>query len=106
MPIENETALPDSQKLMFTIETLEALAHDGFSNISSLASVALKLMETPDAYIQPEMIAKLLNTIRAKAEDMDNLIGSEAEAVGCVTYRDIAAERRYEARRAAAESRR
>lgn len=91
---------PDYNKLKSTIETLDALSQDGFSEISTLAGVALKLMETPDAYLWPETIAQLLGTIRVKAEDIENLINCEAENVGC-NYKDEAAERRYEARRAA-----
>ena len=88
------------EKLKATIETMDALSQEGFSEISTLASVALKLMETPDAYLWPETIAQLLTTIGNKASIIEDHINSEAESVGC-DYKDQSIERRYEARSAA-----
>lgn len=91
---------PTYDTLKSTIETLDGLSQDGFSEIATLAQMALAHMETPGAYLWPETLAQVLRTIRAKAEDIENLINCEAEQVGC-HYQDPATERRYEAQRAA-----
>jgi hypothetical protein len=98
--IPSGTSAPTIHKLESTIKTLDALSQDGFSTIFALASMALRLMETEHAYHCPETIAQALTAIRAKAEDIENLINCEAESVGC-NYEDPAFKRRLEARCAA-----
>ncbi|MBL8420147.1 MAG: hypothetical protein JNK92_05870 [Dechloromonas sp.] len=88
------------QKLQSTIEDIDALSQDGFSEISTLASMALKLMEAEHTYPCQETIAQVLAIIQSKAQDIKNIINCTAENVGC-NYKDEAAGRRYEARRAA-----
>lgn len=88
------------EKLQSTITTMDCFSQNGFSEISTLADMALDLMETEQAYLSPETIAQVLTTIRDKAKETENLINCEAEGVGC-HYKDEAAERRYEAKRAA-----
>ena len=95
--------MSDIAKLQATVQTMDALSQDGFSEISTLASMALKLMETEHAYLYPEAIAQVLTSIHAKANDIENLINSEAEEVGC-NYKDEAAARRADARYAAEKS--
>ena len=98
---ETATSAPLGQeRLKLAVQRMDTLSQNGFSEISNLADVALKLMESPDAYLWPESIAKILTTIRAKAEDAENSINSEAESVDC-NYQDEACERRAEARRIA-----
>lgn len=91
---------PSYENLQDTINTIDSLSQDGFSEISTLAGLALKFMETPDAYLCPETISRIFRTIRLKADDIENVINCEAENVGC-NYKDKSRERRYQARRAA-----
>lgn len=83
-----------------TIEVMDALSQDGFRTISELAGMALSLMEYEAGPLSPERTARVLDAIRAKADDIMNLINYEAEVVGC-NYKDKAAERRQDARNAA-----
>ena len=92
-----ETSL---SQLKVTVTTIDNLSQDGLSEISALAGMALKLMETEAAYLWPESIAQVLNAIKGRSEDLENLIGCEAERVGC-NYIDEALARRREARFAA-----
>ncbi len=88
------------EKLQSAITNMDCHSQNGFSEISTLASMALDLMETEQAYLNPETIAQVLTTIRNTAIETEDLINREAGEVGC-HYKDEAAERRYEARRAA-----
>lgn len=90
------------EKLQSTITSMDCHSQNGFSEISTLAGMALDLMETEQAYLSPETIAQVLTTIRDTAVETVNIINCEAEDVGC-HYEDEAAKRRYEARRAAME---
>ncbi len=88
------------ETLQSTITTMDCHSQNGFSEIATLASIALNLMETEQAYLSPETIAQLLTTIRDKAVETENIINVEAEEVGC-NYVNEEAARRYEAKRAA-----
>lgn len=88
------------ETLQSTIRGIDCLSQSGLSEISTLASMALQMLETERAYLSPESIATVLSTIRNTALETEDMINSEAESVGC-NYTDEAAERRSEARRAA-----
>jgi len=89
-----------AEKLRDTIQTIDSISQQGMTKISTIAQMALGLMETERAYLCPEILAQVLTAIAREAEDVENLINSEAESVDC-NYKDMATERRYEARRAA-----
>jgi hypothetical protein len=74
---------PEADKLRSTIELLDALSQEGFSEISAIASLALARMETPGCYHSLGDIAYALIAIKSKAEDIENCINAEAEGVGC-----------------------
>lgn len=91
---------PNLEQLKSVITDIDGISQYGLSEIFTLANVALKLMETKDAYTHPETIAQLLSSIRVTAEETENLINCVAGDVGC-DYTNQAAERRHAARRAA-----
>lgn len=91
------------EKLQGTIKDMDALAQDGFSEISAIAKLALAYMERPDSYNHRENIAHALTSIWGKADDTLNNISHEAEKVGC-NFVDEAQNRRYAANRAAREA--
>ena len=96
----NQTAKPEDIKtLRDTVEFMDSLAQDGFSEISAIAKLALAQLEHPDGYLHPEIIAQALRAIWGKADNIANCINSEAEQVGC-NYVDPALTRRQAARAA------
>lgn len=90
-------------KLCNKINLMDCLSQDGFSEISSIAKLALSRLETPDGYNRIDDIANALDAIWKKADDIENCINSEAEEVGC-NYTDEAQRRRWEAIRAHREA--
>lgn len=90
----------DVKLLQGAVHFMDALAQEGFSEISAIAKLALAALETPDGYRDTETIARALRAIWYKADDIENCINHQAEEVGC-NYRDPNAERRYAAHRAA-----
>jgi hypothetical protein len=93
------TPSTDVRKLQTTITTMEALADEAFSQISAIATLALRALEAPSGCGDLESIAQALHVIRGKAHDINDCIGNEADEVGC-RNEGGAAERRYEARQA------
>jgi len=90
-------AKADVKTLRNTVQTMDSLSQDGFSEISAIARLALAMLEQPDGYRHPELIAMALRNIWAKSDLIADCIGCEAEAVGC-NYVDEALQRRYAAR--------
>lgn len=84
--------------LMRAITQIDELSTDGFSEIASIAKMALAWMETPKGYNDTEVIAAALKTIWAKADTTENSISYEADQVGCATTHD-GLTRRQEAKR-------
>ncbi len=72
---------PEVQELLNAVEFMDCLSQSGFSEISSIAKLALYHLETSDGY-----------------RHLDNIINSEAEQVGC-NYVDDAQRRRWDAQR-------
>lgn len=103
MAAQSQTAarqhtIPDVQKLRNIINDMDCLSQIGFLEISAVAKLALSHLETPDCYRDLENIANAFHVIAAKANDIRNCIGVEAEGVGC-GYSDDAQRRRLDARR-------
>ena len=101
-PPANRHTPADVQHLQVAVETMDLLSQDGFSEISSIAKLALISLEAPAGYQHIDNIATALKAIRSKAEDMQNCINVEAEKVGC-NYTDDARCRRWNAERQASE---
>lgn len=95
--------LPEVQKLRNAVEFMDCLSQSGFSEIASIAQLALSSLETPDGYRHLDNIANALKAIWGKAEDIQNYISSEAEQVGC-NYTDDDQRRRWDALRQACEA--
>ena len=90
-------AKADVKTLRNTVQTMDSLSQDGFSEISAIAKLALAMLEQPDGYRHPELIAMALRNIWSKSDMIVNCINCEAEAVGC-NYIDESLRRRYAAR--------
>lgn len=82
------------------IETMDALSQEGFGQIASIAKLALSHLETPRAYRDHTEIARALEAIAHKAEDVMNCINVTAEDAG-YAYVDKAQELRADAQLAA-----
>ena len=88
--------VPEVQKLRNAVEFMDCLSQGGFSEIASIAKLALSSLETPDGYRHLDNIANALKAIWGKADDIQNCINSQAEEVGC-NYVDDAQRRRWDA---------
>jgi len=86
----------DVQKLRNAVKFMDCLSQSGFSEISSIAKLALCSLETPDGYRHLNDIANALKTILDKADDTQNCINIEAEQVGC-SYADESQHRLWNA---------
>jgi hypothetical protein len=89
-------------KLREAITEMDSMAQDAFSEIATIAKLALASLETPEGYSNIEGIARVLNFICGKALDAENYINCTAEGVGC-NYKDQAMLRRWDAKRKARE---
>lgn len=84
---------PTIPQLRDAIESMDSLSEIGFSEIASIAKMALAYLETPNVGFRIEDIANALSAIQWKAEDIKNCINCQAEEVGC-NYVDEAKLRR------------
>lgn len=84
------------EDLQETILTIDCLAQGGFSEIASIARLALSRLETQDGYRHLDDIANALSAIWGRADDTKNCINSEAGEVGCA-FVDEARSRRMAA---------
>ncbi len=86
----------DQKKLRDTINLVDALAQEGFSQIRAIASVALRSLETPNSYQFTQDISDVLIAIKKIASDAEDCINQTAEEVGC-DYVDAHRQRRIDA---------
>lgn len=91
-----------TQQLCSAIVDMDRTAQGAFSQIGTMAQLALVSLETPEAYANLESMATVLKAICARAEDTENSINAMAEEVGC-NYKDPAECRRFDARRRASK---
>ena len=75
--------MADVKKLRNTVEFIDALAQEGFSEICAIAKLALLALESPEGAGHIRSVAHALRAICGKAGDIENCINGEAEAVGC-----------------------
>jgi len=90
---------PTIQQLRSAITDMDALAHEGFSQIAAIARLALSHLETANGWQHPDTIARALEAIQSKAEAQNDCISSEAHGVGCA-FIDTARLRRFKANEA------
>ncbi|WP_297326100.1 hypothetical protein [Nitrosomonas sp.] len=74
---------PEVEALRNKIIDIDALSQSGFSQIESIAHLALLSLQTPDGYRHIRDIAFALEAIRHKAQDIQSCINSTAEDVDC-----------------------
>lgn len=79
----NATTPASVDQLRDAIQSMDGLSQEGFSEISSIARLALFRLETPDGHRHMDIIAHALRAIHGKAETIKNCINCEAEHVGC-----------------------
>lgn len=92
-----------SQKLRSVVKDMDCLSQDGFSQVASIAKLALRSLEHPEGHRRLEDLAQAFRAICLKAQDTQDYINAMAEEVGC-NFIDIAERRRWEAsRKASAE---
>lgn len=80
-------ATPTTEKLREAISEMDCASQGAFSEIATIAKLALASLETPNAYIDPECIAVVLAALWGKALDAENHINGLASEVGC-SYKD------------------
>lgn len=91
------TGFSELDRLRAAITDMDSLSQHGFSQIASVARLALLAMETPEAARNPDRLADAFELIWTIAEDVQNCINARAEELGC-NYIDPAAHRRQAAR--------
>ena len=74
---------PAVENLRNAVNVIDSLAQGGFSEIASIAKLALYSLETPEGCRHLGNIANALTVIWGKADEIQTCIGSEAAAVGC-----------------------
>jgi len=89
-----------SASLQDTIQTIDGLAHEGFSGIAAVARLALLSLETPEGQSNSECLASAFRMILEKADTIQNCINSEAERAGAA-FIDESARKRAQAYREA-----
>ena len=100
---DTKTIKTESAKLREAVNLMDCLSQDGFSEIASIAKMALAWLERPDSYGHMDNIADALKTIWGKADDVQNCINCQAEDVGA-NYIDENQRRRRAAQRQYRES--
>ena len=96
-PAQGQEQTQTIKELGNAITTMDCISSIGFSEIASIAKLALLTLETPEGYRHIDNIAYALKAIASKAEDISEIIGCNAEAVG-LNYIDDAWLRRLDAR--------
>lgn len=95
------------EQLRDAVTDMDAMAQGAFSEIASMASLALLALEQPSTYahdgLRMDRVADMLTAIQGKARDIDNCINATAEGVGC-NYVDAAQKRRWDAMSKAGKS--
>lgn len=101
-PTDNQCQQSDAEikELRTALINVDAFSQSAFSEIASIANLALLCLETPEGYRRMDDIANALVTIRNKANETENCINSQAEQVGC-NYVDEVRQRRWDAERMA-----
>lgn len=85
-----------SHKYRDSIQMMDGLSQEGFSQIAAIARLALISLETPEGQGSMFEIAHALEAIRATANNIQDSITHWAEEVGC-QVEDAAALRRVKA---------
>lgn len=93
----------DVQAFRSAVESMDALARHGFTEIQTVARLALAALQVPETYSHPEVIALALQSIAGTADDINDRVGWHAEQV-IEPHDDASTERRFRAFQAAREA--
>lgn len=91
---------PELNELRNAVEEMDCLAGVAFSEIGTIARLALAAMELPRTSKSIDLFASAFESIAARASAAENDVNVAAERVGC-NYLDRASALRYAARRVA-----
>lgn len=83
----------DMNVIRAAVTDMDCVAGAAFEEIASIARMSLCWLESPDGQRDLEAIASVFNGIVFIAQNAREIIGLEAERVGCA-YRDLAQENR------------
>jgi hypothetical protein len=75
------SVMPDASTLHSTVDTMNAIATDGFTEIYTFARLALAYLEHPESSSKNLLVANALRAIHQNAMAYMNSINVEAEAV-------------------------
>ena len=90
-------------QLCNAVEEMDSISQIGFSEIEAIARLALTAMENPRTCNDLDSFARAFNCIASKACDVQNMINSVAEGVGCNSI-DESERRRWDAFRQARDN--
>lgn len=77
------TPAPDVKRLRGVITDMGAISQGGFTDIATVAQMALLWLDSPNKAAHMEVVAQALKLIWCRAEDAENSINAVAEDVGC-----------------------
>jgi DUF3077 family protein len=95
----------DRDEILDVVRTMDMHSQAAFDRIEALANMALKLLQLPETYRNPDDLAEALKTIRYTAMDIRNIVNCEAESVGSHYIGDleqVSSRARWDAMREAA----
>jgi hypothetical protein len=81
-PNDNAQLLADLRKCREAINSIDCMCQTQLGQISSLVSVMLRAMESPDWWKHPDVIADTLGLLKYTADDCMNYVNGMAEEVG------------------------
>ena len=70
------------EQLRNAVTEIDSLSQAAFSEIAEFAKLALILLESPKTYQDPDVLARVLETIWSKADSAENRINCIAENFG------------------------
>ena len=88
---------PTTEQLCSAVNNMDRMAQSAFSEIATIAKLALVSLENPETYTDVEAMATALKAIFERATDTENNINAMAEEVGS-NYKDPSESRRTAAR--------
>ena len=96
-------ATPTIKQISEVITEMDCAAQGAFTEIATIAKMALESLEHQVGFVDPDRIAIILKFIWARSVDAENSVNSLASDVG-LSYVDEAMHRRSDARHKAKKS--
>ncbi|MDR1969293.1 MAG: hypothetical protein LBQ32_11485, partial [Burkholderiaceae bacterium] len=83
---KHQTPSTDIRRLQSAIRNVDRDAREGLGNIGAVAYLAMRWLETPDAYRgSGSILHTILGLIHERADNCLDQIGNAADSVGCST---------------------